>query len=107
MPSPNGDHQQINDLNAVTATSPDDAWAVGLSEGKTEDSLLLHWNGRVWSRVHATDVGRINYLSTAGTSSAWASGDCGLLGWNGRSWRLTSFRCRPPRSSRRRATWPT
>ena len=71
------------------------------------DTLLLHWNGRVWSRVHATDVGRINYLSTAGTSSAWASGDCGLLGWNGRSWRLTSFRCGPPRSSRRRATWPT
>ncbi len=55
------------------------------------DTLLLHWNGRAWSRVHATDVGRINYLSAAGTSSAWASGDCGLLGWNGRSWRLTSF----------------
>lgn len=55
------------------------------------DTLLLHWNGRAWSRVHATDVGRINYLSTAGTSSAWASGDCGLLGWNGRSWRLSSF----------------
>ena len=42
-------------------------------------------------RVHAPDVTRINYLSAAGPSSAWASGDCGLLGWNGRSWRLVSF----------------
>ena len=45
MPSPNGDHQQINVLNAVTATSAKDAWAVGLSEGLTEESLILHWNG--------------------------------------------------------------
>ena len=39
----------------------------------------------------APDVARINYLSAAGPSSAWASGDCGLLGWNGKSWQLASF----------------
>jgi hypothetical protein len=55
------------------------------------DTLLLHWNGRTWSRVAAPDVARINYLSAAGPSSAWASGDCGLLGWNGKSWQLASF----------------
>jgi hypothetical protein len=36
-------------------------------------------------------LNRINYLSAAGASSAWASGDCGLLGWNGRAWRLVGF----------------
>jgi hypothetical protein len=55
------------------------------------DSLMLHWNGRTWSRVRVPDVERINYLSAAGPSSAWAVGDCGLLGWNGRAWRLVSF----------------
>jgi hypothetical protein len=55
------------------------------------DSLMLHWNGRAWSRVKVPDVNRISYLSAAGPSSAWAVGDCGLLGWNGRSWRLASF----------------
>ncbi len=71
------------------------------------DTLLLHWNGRTWSRVPAPDVARINYLSAAGPSSAWASGDCGLLGWNGKSWQLASFPMPAPRSSRRRPTWST
>jgi hypothetical protein len=42
-----------NELNAVTALSPTDAWAVGEfdnTNGRTS-TLILHWNGTTWSRT--------------------------------------------------------
>jgi hypothetical protein len=39
-------------LSGVVATGPDDAWAVGWSwKGDATTSLILHWDGKTWSRV--------------------------------------------------------
>jgi hypothetical protein len=56
IPSPNGNHD-VNDLLAVAAVAPDDVWAGGY--GNTErcsscrEALLLHWDGREWTRVNS------------------------------------------------------
>jgi len=47
----------FNNLNAVSADSPGDAWAVGsyctTSSCTAQDPLILHWNGRTWSKTPA------------------------------------------------------
>jgi hypothetical protein len=47
----------FNNLNAVSADSPADAWAVGsyctTSSCTAQDPLILHWNGRAWSKTPA------------------------------------------------------
>ncbi|HEV2373132.1 MAG TPA: hypothetical protein VGS19_13275 [Streptosporangiaceae bacterium] len=54
VPSPNPNHYPIGSrLNGVTAVTPADAWAVGLYHNSSgaQDTLILHWNGTVWSVV--------------------------------------------------------
>jgi hypothetical protein len=51
-----------NQLNAVVALAPDNAWAVGFSTpGRAEESatltLILHWDGTTWSVVPSPNVG--------------------------------------------------
>jgi hypothetical protein len=79
VPSPNGDHQQINVLNSVTAISAKDAWAVGLSEGQTEESLILHWNGRSWKRVKDAPMpgadSSLDAVTALSASDVWAVGN--------------------------------
>ena len=38
-------------LRGVTATAPNDAWAVGFTGSATGQPLILHWNGRSWNPV--------------------------------------------------------
>lgn len=41
-----------NELNAVVATGPDDAWAVGsFTNSRGTFHLYLHWDGEKWTRV--------------------------------------------------------
>lgn len=97
-----------NYLDAVTAVSHSDAWAVGnycpTSSSCGGSALLgrpltLHWNGRRWSLVQlpAFCVGGVMLTSVSAVSgtNAWATGECGtkrgtigviLLRWNGRRW---------------------
>jgi hypothetical protein len=42
-------HTPAPALNAVTALSASDAWAVG-TFGSGQDILILHWNGSSWSK---------------------------------------------------------
>jgi hypothetical protein len=74
-------------LFAVTADRPDDAWAVGSSEsyaggygGKGDRALVLHWNGRRWSRSALPGVGERTLLAgvVARAGDVWAVGDRGL-----------------------------
>jgi hypothetical protein len=106
-PSPAG-----NTLNAVTAISDHDVWAVGyknsnnLNEART---LILHWDGMAWSTVASPNPGRCQQgnfgnalTSVAAVSSrdVWAVGftfgcDAQLqplsLHWNGTRWRAVSI----------------
>ncbi|GAA2106611.1 hypothetical protein [Actinomadura alba] len=101
-------------LTAVVATGRSDAWVGGfhvkingasmspdapgaraaddLCDTITADfpSLMLRWNGIAWNQVAVPNVGRINDLSAAGANDMWALGDCGLLRWDGRSWKNTA-----------------
>ena len=89
-------------FGSVSATSPDDVWAVGstgpTSEGQHHQTLIEHWNGRAWTRVPSPDVaGGPNYLNSVSATSyrnAWAVGATGFANndatliehWNGTAW---------------------
>jgi hypothetical protein len=97
-------------LDDVTATSPSNAWATGsscrgprtcLEFGSRRQVLILHWNGRTWSKVAAPRPGQFSELNGVVASSAtdaWAAGEycvtirsCATIGnlralilhWNG------------------------
>jgi len=76
-------------LNAVTALSSDDVWAVGQSSG----SFAVHWDGVSWTSFPAPGTGPL--FGAAGLSSAdvWAVGYTGELSaqaiadhWDGSQW---------------------
>jgi hypothetical protein len=91
-------------LFAVTADRSNDAWAVGSYErhaggygGGGEHALVLHWNGRHWSRATLPPTRDRTFLHgvAARPGSAWAVGDRGLPPhhhrtlverWNGNQW---------------------
>jgi hypothetical protein len=89
-------------LNAVAAVSGKNVWAVGCSVGcNGPDSLILHWNGKKWSRVTSPDPGagldELTGVSAVSASNVWAVGyacptaGCGtfttlIVHWNGRKW---------------------
>lgn len=69
-------HNEEVQLNAVTATSAADAWAVGVT-GTSTGSIVEHWNGTSWleSPVPARLLAEMNVpLSVAATSdrNMWA-----------------------------------
>ena len=107
MPSPNA--AGVGSLlQGVTATGPDNAWAVGFSLGSTTDKpLIVHWNGKSWSLVHSpnpTGDTLLNAVAAASPRDAWAVGytnptrcgnggpQCGAAAfhWNGKTWAVTS-----------------
>ncbi len=103
MPSPNVP-SSVNQLNAVSAVSASDIWAVGYSNnrgaGTGYQTLTEHWNGTSWSIVSSPNVGSFsNFLSgvaVVSTGDAWAVGTYSnsyggptlslTEHWNGTSW---------------------
>ena len=92
VPSPN-DGTGSNLLNAVTAISANDVWAVGQFQdaSNTVQTLAEHWNGTRWSIVASPSAGA-EFLGAAAVSSSsvWAVGLTGggplIQHWNGASW---------------------
>jgi len=90
-------------LGGVSATSPTDAWAVGVQCPTCGDpgTMTLHWNGTTWSMVSSPDPGpvgnRLNAVAAVSPSDAWAVGSSGnsvcstaatvILHWNGTGWK--------------------
>jgi WD40 repeat protein len=92
--SPNVDDQ--NNLNAVSALSANDVWAVGTHNkgptkvgtaetdpfvtGKTQ-TLVEHWNGKQWTVIPSPNVGSANNnlvaLSALAPNDVWAVGSYG------------------------------
>jgi hypothetical protein len=88
-------------LNGVAAVSKSSAWAVGYAgKNSAPRVLLLHWNGRAWSRVTSPSVlsgsGDLTAVRAVSAKNAWAVGLTGkpgsgknhslLLHWNGAKW---------------------
>jgi hypothetical protein len=104
VPSPGNAPGARTVLNAVAATSPRNAWAVGSTHlGDTNRAFILHWDGTAWQRVHApTPIPGVSLLGVAATSprNAWAVGQTALQGacgptcatviehWDGSAWTL-------------------
>jgi hypothetical protein len=93
-------------LHAVAAVSAKDVWAVGCSGAcNGPDSLILHWNGKKWSKVASPDpwagFDELTGVSAVSARNVWAVGydcntaNCNGLGnifrtlvmhWNGKKW---------------------
>jgi hypothetical protein len=100
--SPNpGGQGHANTLASVAATGASNAWAVGnYSTGKTSRTLILRWDGAVWSRVTSPNPGGpknaagLFGVATTSARSAWAVGSYSngkvrrtlILRWNGTAW---------------------
>ena len=113
--SPNPDRN--GRLNAVTALSPSDIWAVGSycaahcgTDSAVIHALILHWNGAAWTQVASPApagslITTLNGVSAKSPASAWAVGtycsvNCNqtqsappprpntfILRWDGTAWR--------------------
>jgi hypothetical protein len=112
VPSPNVSKDQF--LDAVSAISARDAWAVGayITKSQVARTLIEHWNGRRWSRVPSPDpsTSLSNGLSALGAVTGvsardvWAAGfdQQGssvlrplLLHWDGVRWSQVRARVGP------------
>jgi hypothetical protein len=94
---------QQGGLLSVSFATAADGWAVGYScvpdcsRGR-EDTLILHWNGRRWSRQASPDPSPLEGLfsvSAVSAADAWAAGvyvtspgvfRTLILHWNGSAW---------------------
>jgi hypothetical protein len=104
VPSPNRGTDYYSVLQAVSGTSPNDVWAVGVSQDGTAFSrtLIEHWDGTQWSIVPSPNPGtQLNDLLGVAAVSAhdvWAVGyregrpegpnplENVILHWDGLSW---------------------
>jgi hypothetical protein len=95
-------------LKSVSVLSANDVWAVGTAAtGNTNDyeTLTLHWDGSVWSRVSSPSVENYDTILQSVHASApddvWAVGYIGYynydhtyntlaLHWDGTSWNIVS-----------------
>jgi hypothetical protein len=101
------------ELNAVSAVSASDVWAVG-SYSLGGKALIRHWNGSAWTQGPSPDPRRyqmINGVSAVSPRDALAAGWTEttktspaysmLLRWNGQAWLRTrdspTSRCVPVR----------
>ncbi len=75
-------------LNAVSAISPNDVWAVGSSRtsGGAFQTLVEHWDGTQWALVPTPDMAGGTSVSARRVDDVWASGPGGAMHWNGQTW---------------------
>jgi hypothetical protein len=87
-------------LVGVADISPTNAWAVGYAQASSDElprTLLLHWNGKHWSRVSVPSVtyGWMTAIDAVSPDNVWVIGNGSpnsnglkffVLHWNGRTW---------------------
>lgn len=81
--------QIAGELNAISAVTRNNIWAVGAKTIAGEDrALIVHWNGRSWKEYPAPPgTSWLNDVTAVGKDDVWASGNGAILHWNGRSWK--------------------
>jgi len=101
IPSPNIGSE--NFLYGISALASDDVWAVGYyccdNQG-LQRTLVLHWDGTLWSALSAPNAGNdnnvLNAVSAVSPGDVWAVGYYYVFGiartlalhWDGSQWRL-------------------
>jgi hypothetical protein len=94
VPPSGGRGQRTTGLNAVTAISANDVWAVGRAQFSdfVRRALIEHYDGTTWTLVTGPQDtgGALNGISALGSSDAWAvgaaSGRTLTTHWNGKAW---------------------
>jgi hypothetical protein len=89
----------INELRAVDASGPSDAWAVGrTSSGFGDAPLVLHYDGETWAEFELPEEidGVLNDVAVISPTDVWAVGFVGdpeasleralVLHWDGVAW---------------------
>jgi hypothetical protein len=104
VPSPNVTAD--NHLEAVDATGPNDAWAVGWGStspfGGTAIAIILHWNGTSWENVSIPEPSPVMLFGVRALApdDVWAVGHTYvggphwipvILHWDGTSWSRASI----------------
>jgi hypothetical protein len=102
VPSPSGKPGVRAALQGVVALSARNAWAAGYQHAdRNRLVFIMHWNGRIWTKVHsptprlgsnllgisavsANDIWAVGQGSTNGGCSA--NCEPGIVHWNGRRW---------------------
>lgn len=75
-----------NSLSGVSGASQGDTWAVGEAD---QNSLALHWNGHVWTKVTTpSTTGTLWAVHAVASNDVWAVGvgQNPTMHWDGRSW---------------------
>jgi hypothetical protein len=105
-------------LSSVTAVSAGSAWAVGCTafcflSSASPQTVILRWDGTVWTRVPSpapARVGALNGVAATSASNAWAVGCAGhcfgpmattttmIVHWNGTAWRQVASPSPAPNS---------
>lgn len=93
VPSPNAT-SFMNQLNAVAAISPTDAWAVGTSQMNAQIvTLIEHWDGQHWSLVSSPAL-FLYGVAAVSASDVWAVGNdntgAAIEHWDGSTWQVVS-----------------
>ncbi|HTK80171.1 MAG TPA: hypothetical protein VL286_06985 [Rhizomicrobium sp.] len=90
--------RSISILFGVSASGPNDVWAVGYEHdvGETYRTLIEHWDGRAWTIVQdGTQQGWLSSVVAIGPSDVWAAGSTDYIGsglvehWDGKTWTAT------------------
>ncbi len=73
----------VNRLRAVTALSPNDAWAVGLwrNDPVGYGPLAMRWNGSAWSLVNLPDTSHLGTSPQTEGVDSTANGDVWVVGY--------------------------
>lgn len=82
-----------NVLNAVSAVSSNDVWAVGWAQATSTgpESLTMHWDGASWTVVPNPGQYTLNAVKAITANDVWAAGYETLLHWNGSTWSSVLF----------------
>lgn len=76
-------------LNAVYASGPSDAWAVGRQNPEpTETTWIQHFDGASWQRVAGPDLGTARDITGTSASDIWISGRKGTAHYDGHHWTI-------------------
>jgi hypothetical protein len=99
VPSPDASTGN-NRLDAVTAVSANDVWAVGTAQNASGvfQTLTEHWNGTAWSIVPSPSgtgsAAELDSAAAVSSSNVWAAGDSGsgtlIEQWNGTKWAVVT-----------------
>lgn len=87
VPSPSpGGNSRVSVLDAVTAVSATDVWAVGRYVRHGNRTLIEHWDGTRWRVVSSQGLGALVGIAALSPGDVWTVGGSAVGHWDGSAW---------------------